>query len=164
MNSSLSVSYRWLVSQNRIERATEIIHKFEKVNKKTIDPEVFNNFIETCNRRNDELKDKTYSLLDLFKTPRLRKTTILMIVIYMSISLVFDGYIRSITSVGLNIFIAFTLASATEFPASSILTCILDRWGRRWLLFGTMSLCSICSLALSFSVNTDNGNYINFVS
>jgi len=67
--------------------------------------------------------------------------------------LVFDGYIRSITSIGLNVFISFTLASATEFPASFILTFVLDRWGRRWLFFGSMVLCGMCSFALSFTVN-----------
>lgn len=146
-------SYRWLLSQNRIEKATSIIHKFERINKKTIDPEVFQNFIETCKRNNETQKDRKYSLLDLFKTPHLRKTTLLMIVIYMSVSLVYDGYIRSITSIGLDIFIAFTLASATEFPASLTLTVVLDRWGRRWTLFGSMCLCAVCSIVLSFTVN-----------
>lgn len=105
-------------------------------------------------------KDRKYSLLDLFKTPHLRKTTLLLIVIYMSVSLVYDGYIRSITSIGLDIFVAFTLASATEFPASFILTFILDRWGRRWLLFGTMFFAAMCSLVLSFTVNASGSKNI----
>lgn len=146
-------SARWLVSQNKMEKATKIIETFERVNKKTIPTEVFKQFIDTCNRHNEELKDKTYSLFDLFKTPRLRKTALLTIVIYMCTSLVYDGYIRSITTIGFNVFIAFTLASATEFPASFILTFILDKWGRRWLMFGTMGLCALCSFALSFTIN-----------
>lgn len=136
-----------------MEQATSIIHKFERINKKTIDPEVFQKFLETCQRNHEAQKDRKYSLLDLFKTPQLRKTTLLMIVIYMAVSLVYDGYIRSITSIGLDIFIAFTLASATEFPASLFLTFVLDRWGRRWTLFGSMFLCALCSIVLSFTVN-----------
>lgn len=151
--------YRWLVSQNKMEKATTIIEKFERVNKRTIPPETFKRFLDTCNRNNEELKDKTYSLFDLFKTPHLRKITLLTIVIYMCSSLVYDGYIRSITTIGFNVFVAFTLASATEFPASFILTFILDKWGRRWLMFGTMALCALCSLALSFTIN-GNGNLL----
>jgi len=150
-------SARWLLSQNRVEKATIIIHKFEHINKKTIPADVFQNFVDTCQRNNESQKDRKYSLLDLFKTPQLRKTTLLMIVIYMSVSLVYDGYIRSITSIGLDVFIAFTLASATEFPASFLLTIILDRWGRRWTLFGSMVMCAMCSIVLSFTVN---GNVI----
>lgn len=142
-----------------MEKATNIINKFERVNKKEIPPEMFKNFAETCNRNNEELKDKTYSLFDLFKTPRLRKTAILTILIYMCASLVYDGYIRSITSIGFDVFVAFTLASATELPASLLLTFILDRWGRRWLLFGSMALCAVCSFALSFTID-GNGNII----
>lgn len=140
-----------------MDKATTIIHKFERINKKTVDSEVFQNFIETCQRNNEAEKDRKYSLFDLFRMPKLRKTTLLMIVVYMAVSLVYDGYIRSITSVGLDIFIAFTLASATEFPASLVLTLILDRWGRRWVLFGSMVLCAACSVVLSFTVN-GNGN------
>jgi len=148
-------SARWLVSQNKMERATSTIQKFERINKKTIPPEMYQDFIDSCKRTNDEVKERTYSLFDLFKTPHLRKTAVLTIGIYMATSLVYDGYIRSITSIGLNVFISFTLASATEFPASVVLTLILDRWGRRWLLFGTMALCAACSFALSFTIDVN---------
>lgn len=60
------------------------------------------------------------------------------------------GYARNIEGLGLNTFIAFTIASATELPASCILTLILDRWGRRWLGLGTMVLCGCCSIIASF--------------
>lgn len=131
----------------------------ERVNKRRIDPVVYKNFVNSCRQNNEMNQTKKYHLFDLFKTPHLRKVTLLLIVIYMSVSLIYDGYIRSITSIGLNIFTAFTLASATEFPASSTLTLLLDRLGRRWFLFGTMIVCSICSLALSFSIN-GNGSEI----
>lgn len=122
---------------------------------------MFRDFLETCQRNNEAQKNRKYSLLDLFKTPQLRKTTLLLIVIYMSVSLVYDGYIRSITSIGLDIFIAFTLASATEFPASLTLTLILDSWGRRWTLFGSMVLCAACSIVLSFTVNGNGNEFAN---
>ncbi|XP_037038412.1 solute carrier family 22 member 3-like [Bradysia coprophila] len=145
-------SIRWLISQNRMTKAKRIIRHIERVNKRHIDPKVFQNFIESCRRRNETNKNQKYHLLDLFRTPNLRKAILLLIVIYMSVSLIYDGYIRSITSIGLDIFIAFTLASGTEFPASSVITLLLDRLGRRWFLFGTMIACSICSLALSYSI------------
>lgn len=147
------MSRRWLISQNHMKKAKHIIRQIERVNNKKIDPEVYRNFIESCRRNNENNENKKYHLLDIFKTPHLRKATLLLIVIYMSVSMIYDGYIRSITSIGLDIFVAFTLASATEFPASSILTLLLDRLGRRWFLFGTMIICSMCSLALSFSIN-----------
>jgi OCT family organic cation transporter-like MFS transporter 13 len=96
--------------------------------------------------RKEEEMDKAYTVLDLFKTPRLRKITILLIVMWMAISLVFDGHVRNVGSLGLDIFLTFTIASATEFPADTFLTMVLDVWGRRWLACGSMVLSGIFSL------------------
>lgn len=95
----------------------------------------------------EEADNSRYSLLDLFKTPRLRNTTILLILIWMSISLVFDGHVRNVGSLGLDFFVTFTVAAATELPADTLLTLVLDRWGRRWLAFGTMVMSGLFSLS-----------------
>lgn len=73
--------------------------------------------------------------------------TILLILIWMAISLVFDGHVRNVGSLGLDLFLTFTVASATELPADTFLTIVLDRWGRRWLSFSTMVFSGLFSLA-----------------
>lgn len=93
-----------------------------------------------------EADHNNYSIMDLFKTPHLRKITLLLIAIWMLISLVFDGHIRNVGALGLNVFVTFTVAAATECPADIILTLTLDRWGRRWLAFGTMVLSGLFSI------------------
>lgn len=92
------------------------------------------------------IETSKYSIFDLFKTPRLRRITIALIIIWMATSLIFDGHIRNIGSLGLNIFTTFTIASATELPANLILTFTLDRWGRRWYACGSMVLSGVFSL------------------
>lgn len=139
--------YRWLVSQGKIEKAIGILRKFEKINKKQIPPQILKDFNDSCSRlKEEEAENNNYSVLDLFKTPRLRKITILLIIIWMSISLVFDGHVRNVGSLGLDFFITFTVAAATEFPADTLLTLTLDKWGRRWLACGTMMASGIFSL------------------
>ncbi|KAJ0182993.1 hypothetical protein K1T71_000969 [Dendrolimus kikuchii] len=93
-----------------------------------------------------EQEYNNYSVLDLFRTPRLRKNTILMVIIWMSISMVFDGHVRNVGSLGLDIFLTFTIATATEFPADIFLISILDIVGRRWLAFSTMVISGVFSL------------------
>ncbi|XP_012267339.2 organic cation transporter protein-like [Athalia rosae] len=140
-------SARWLVSQGKVDRAISILRKFERINGKTVPENVYQDFKETCAKlQKEEESDKTYSVLDLFSTPRLRNITILLIIIWMAISLVFDGHVRNVGSLGLNVFMTFTVASATELPADTFLTAVLDRWGRRWLAFGSMFLSGIFSL------------------
>lgn len=132
-------SARWLVSQGKVDRAIGILKKFERINGKTIAPQIYKDFTDSCNKlHEEEANNNQHSVLDLFKTPRLRNITILLIVIWMAISLVFDGHVRNVGALGLNVFVTFTVAAATECPADIFLTFTLDRWGRRWLAFGTM--------------------------
>ncbi|XP_075161063.1 organic cation transporter protein-like [Haematobia irritans] len=140
-------SARWLVSQGKVDKAISIMKKLEKSNGKYIPAETYQNFKESCMRMNqEESQNQSYSVLDLFKTPRLRRITILLIVIWMAISLVFDGHVRNVGSLGLDLFLTFTIACFTEFPADTLLTLTLDRFGRRWLACGSMVLSGLFSL------------------
>lgn len=140
-------SARWLVSQGKIDKAVSILHKFEKINKRNVKPEIFTAFTSSCKKiQEDEAANSNYSIIDLFKTPRLRKITILFIVIWMAISLAFDGHVRNVGALGLNFFVTFTIASATEMPADVLLTFTLDHVGRRWYAFGSMVLSGVFSL------------------
>nr|XP_034173980.1 organic cation transporter protein-like isoform X1 [Osmia lignaria] len=140
-------SARWLVSQGQVDRAIKILHKFEYMNGTKVPDDIYKRFRETCERIcKEEEADKTYSVLDLFRTPRLRKITILFIVIWMAVSLVFDGHVRNVDNLGLNMFVTFTIAAATELPADTFLTAVLDRWGRRWLACGSLVISGIFSI------------------
>nr|XP_026483475.1 organic cation transporter protein-like [Vanessa tameamea] len=141
-------SARWLLSQGKIDKALVIMKKFERINKTKIPDKVLSEFTEASHKaiKESEAESKTYSVLDIFRTPRLRRNALLLIVIWMAISLVFDGHVRNVGSLGLDIFLTFTIATATEFPADTFLTVVLDRWGRRWLACGSMVISGIFSL------------------
>ncbi|CAH2236945.1 jg23393 [Pararge aegeria aegeria] len=141
-------SARWLLSQGKIDKAMVIMKKFERINKTKIPDKVLNEFTDATQKaiKESEAESKTYSVLDIFRTPRLRRNALLLIVIWMAISLVFDGHVRNVGSLGLDIFLTFTIATATEFPADTFLTVVLDRWGRRWLACGSMVVSGIFSL------------------
>lgn len=69
-----------------------------------------------------------------------------MILLWMIISLVFDGHVRNVETLGLDVFLTFTIATVTEFPADTFLTLVLDVWGRRWLAAGSLAVSGIFSL------------------
>lgn len=152
-------SARWLVSQGQTKRAMKILRKVARINRRSVDESVFTKFEQDCDelrRREEELcteaspdgtkKRRNYSILDLFRTPHLCKITLLLILIWMAISLVFDGHVRNVDNLGMDLFITFTIATATELPADTFLTLVLDRWGRRWLACGTMVVSGLFSL------------------
>ncbi|PZC70816.1 hypothetical protein B5X24_HaOG214833 [Helicoverpa armigera] len=140
-------SARWLIAQGRIDEAIKIMQKCERINKKKIPDEVIEEFRVTATEiAKAEQECKNYSVLDLVKTPRLRRHSILLVLIWMSIAMVFDGHVRNVGSLGLDMFKTFTVATFTEFPADILLILTLDVIGRRWLAFGTMVISGIFSL------------------
>lgn len=140
-------SARWLLSTGKFDKAMNILKKFEKINGTSVSDEIYSKFKTSFTKtEKDEELNKNYTILDLFKTPRLRKITLLLILMWMAISLVFDGHVRNVGSLGLDVFLTFTIASATEFPADTFLTMVLDVWGRRWLACGSMVVSGIFSL------------------
>uniref|UniRef100_A0A8D8ZDD1 Organic cation transporter protein n=1 Tax=Cacopsylla melanoneura TaxID=428564 RepID=A0A8D8ZDD1_9HEMI len=140
-------SARWLLSQGRVDETISIMRRFEKMNNKHVDEKIYESLKKSCQNLITQDKDqKRYSVLDLFRSARLRNVTCLLIVIWMSISLLFDGHVRQVEHLGLDFFITFTIASATELPADTLLTFTLDKWGRRWYAAATMILSGVFSL------------------
>ncbi|XP_061727789.1 carcinine transporter-like isoform X2 [Cydia pomonella] len=139
-------SARWLISQGRIEESIKILQKCGKVNGKKLPDDIIKEFRETAAElAKSEQEVKNYSALDLFKTPRLRKHSILLVLIWCCTAMVFDGHVRNVGSLGLDMFLTFTVATATEFPADVLLISVLDILGRRWLAFGSMVISGIFS-------------------
>lgn len=91
----------------------------------------------------NQTKDSKESLLVLLKSAPLRLTMTLMLIVYMSCSVIFDGLVRMSDAFGLDFFISFTLTSATEIPSVTLLAIVLDRWGRRNLTAGPLAIAAI---------------------
>lgn len=140
-------SARWLVSQGKIDKALKILRKIERINYSNVKPEIYAAFTKSCAHfQAEEAVNTNLSIIDLFKTPRLRKITILLLIIWMAISLAFDGHVRNVGALGLDVFITFTIGAFTEMPADIMLTYTLDIVGRRWYAFASLVLSGIFSL------------------
>ncbi|XP_033336293.2 organic cation transporter protein [Megalopta genalis] len=139
-------SARWYITSGKIDRAIEMLKKFAKVNGKEVKPEIFEEFEKSC--RSMIEKDKShnqYTVLHLFKKPRLARITIMLIIYWLLMVWVFDGHVWNMKLLDPDVFTSFSLASLTELPAAILLALFLDRWGRRWMGFASMFLCGIFS-------------------
>ncbi|KAG6802461.1 carcinine transporter [Apis mellifera caucasica] len=144
-------SARWYITSGRIDKAIEMLKKFAKVNGKEVKQEIFDEFEKSCRMSNE--KDQShnqYTVLHLFKLPRLSRITIMLIVYWLLMVWVFDGHVWNMKLLDPDVFMSFSLASLTELPAAVLLALFLDRWGRRWMGFASMFLCGVFSfVALS---------------
>lgn len=144
-----------MASRGKTDKAVAVLRKFERVNKTKIPQDVLDEFIVSSRKSQPNIvlrkdiiiivpitfstnfqlssnrprrSDEAVTVTTLFKTPELRTMMFLMVVSYISISLVFDGLVRMSENMGLDFFVTFTLAAATEIPSLALLTLVLDRY------------------------------------
>ncbi|XP_061720794.1 carcinine transporter-like isoform X3 [Cydia pomonella] len=129
-------SVRWLVSRGRTNQAVRVFKTFEKINRTHIPQEVMDDFVIASR----QTQNQKHSVSALFRSAPLRTMLAYMVAVYMCCALVFDGLVRLSESLGLDFFLTFTLASATEIPSVTLLALVMDRWGRRKLTVVPMGL------------------------
>lgn len=74
---SVQESALWLISKNEIDKAIQCFERVAKFNRKELRPETIEQFRKSCSDSNHNRKE-TANLLDLFKTPRLRRNTLIL--------------------------------------------------------------------------------------
>lgn len=81
--------------------------------------------------QNNNANEGTGNLLDLLKTPTLRKYTIIMWLNWLFCGLSFFGANQYIGQIGGNIFLNIALAALAQMPGVVICCWIVEVWGRR---------------------------------
>ncbi|VVC96060.1 unnamed protein product [Leptidea sinapis] len=124
-------SARWLISKGRVDKAVTVLKRFEKMNGNKIPDNVMEKFVTIAKTRIE--KEDGISLI--FKTPSLRIMVVFLIIAFMAVAVMFDGIIRMSENLGMDFFVTFAVTSATEIPSIIVLLFLLDRLGRRWLVY-----------------------------
>uniref|UniRef100_A0A671V1H7 Solute carrier family 22 member 3 n=1 Tax=Sparus aurata TaxID=8175 RepID=A0A671V1H7_SPAAU len=117
-------SPRWLISQKNTAKALEITEAMAKENKKKLSK----NF-ETVTE--DEGDSPSASLLDLFRTPNMRKHTFILMFNWFTSAVVYQGLIMRVGIAGGNVYIDFLISGLVEFPAAFLILITIERIGRR---------------------------------
>ncbi|XP_012276482.1 carcinine transporter [Orussus abietinus] len=139
-------SARWYITIGRTDKAIEMLKRFEKMNGKNIKQEIYDEFEKSVNSMMASDKShKQYTVLDLFRKARLARITVILVLYWLLIILVFDGHVWNMKLLDPDVFMSFSLAALTELPAAVLLAIFLDRWGRRWMGFLSMFICGIFS-------------------
>ncbi|KAG8011506.1 Solute carrier family 22 member 2 [Nibea albiflora] len=117
-------SPRWLASQKKYSKALKITEAMAKENKKKLSTN-----IETLHE--DETDSPTASLLDLFRTPKMRKHTLILMFNWFTSAVVYQGLIMRVGIAGGDVYINFLISGLVEFPATFFILFTIDRIGRR---------------------------------
>ncbi|XP_011499845.1 PREDICTED: solute carrier family 22 member 3-like [Ceratosolen solmsi marchali] len=140
----LPESARWYISNKMSHNVIRKLKRIASINRVEPDVHFYENFYKNINSVDNISKSAT--LVDLFKTPRLAKTTIILTAVWMLTVIAFDGHVYSLNLLKNSVFVSFSLACVTEFPAGFLLTLLLNRWGRRFCSFITMASTTIFTI------------------
>uniref|UniRef100_A0A8D3CU07 Solute carrier family 22 member 3 n=1 Tax=Scophthalmus maximus TaxID=52904 RepID=A0A8D3CU07_SCOMX len=117
-------SPRWLLSQNKKAKAVKITEDMAKENKMTLSKN-----IETL--ADDNADFTTASFMDLIRTPKMRKHTLILSYNWFTSAVVYQGLIMRLGILGGNVYIDFLIAGLVEFPAAFLILFTIERVGRR---------------------------------
>lgn len=133
----------------REEDAVNELTRVAKTNKKSIQAdEIRNELTSPKSREANNLSEESekVTLIDMFKTPRLRMNAVLVNVICMMGFMCYYGHVQNTSNLGEgNIYKSYFLGALVEIPCWSV-PFLINKLGRRWpllVLFATSGVCGV---------------------
>ncbi|KAH8417694.1 hypothetical protein KR222_004469 [Zaprionus bogoriensis] len=139
-------SAQWLVTRNDIDGAVKRLQRVAKINRRDLSESDIDAFRSYCQKAQDS-ESVDNKMLDIFKTPRLRRTTIRALIVFMVITLCYNTVSRHVEGQGISPFIMFSLSALTLPPAGFLLAGIQNLIGRKGSSFSAMLLTGLFTAA-----------------
>nr|XP_020492316.1 solute carrier family 22 member 6-A-like [Labrus bergylta] len=121
----LPKSARWLMANDRQEEAWEVIRKAAQMNGNPLTKD-----LEMCQvykvEEKTEVKRK-YSFIDLVRTPKMRKQSLIVFYLWFANVLVYYGLSLNISDFNMNIYLTQLIFGLVEMPARTITLFTLNR-------------------------------------
>ena len=154
----MSESPKWLLSRNKVEKAEKIVRKIVKFNKKH---DVNDVKLHPIEQQSEDTQKVT--VLDLFKTPNLRKVSLIQYFAWFSTSCVYYGLTLNAGTLvpDASLHLNFLIGGLVEIPSYLLSILVILYSGRRIPLSGTFLLGGV-SLFLMLTVLDNNAGSLAF--
>ncbi|XP_078603971.1 organic cation transporter protein-like [Branchiostoma floridae x Branchiostoma japonicum] len=133
----LPESPRWLLSKQRVTAATDVLQRAARMNKVTLTDEVSDLLVKSA--ESNEIT-KSFTIIDLVRTPRMRKITLTMCLVWMFIAGVYFGLIVGTTGLAGDPYVNFAIGTALEIMLAILGWAGMERWGRKPVIAGSMGI------------------------
>ncbi|GFR76342.1 solute carrier family 22 member 15-like [Elysia marginata] len=154
-------SFRWLAVHGRDKDATAVVTKIAKMNGRPKPSlEILVNMAECERRRALAESSIRYSYLDLFRDSHVRKTVLIMTVVWNTLAIIYYGISFSVQALSGDFYINFLILSMLELPAPIFnlptMTFLSRRRGSA-LHFVIVSMACFCITIVSLAYGNDTG-------
>ncbi|XP_007500657.1 solute carrier family 22 member 13 isoform X2 [Monodelphis domestica] len=139
----LPESARWLLTQDRVEEAKELIQKAAAMNKCSVSP-------ETLSQLAPEKTAPKGNVLDLLRHPQLRKVTLILFCVWFADSLGYYGLGLNVGGFGLDIYLTQLIFGLVEVPARLSTSFMMEKFGRKKSQMGMLIAGGVMSLIIIF--------------
>lgn len=149
----LPESARWLMANGKADEAHHFIRKCAEMNNRakclsTITPKTLLEAAE------DETRDKKYTIINLFKTPGIRKLATCSGILWFGVAFTYYGISLNITGFGLNPYLTQLIFASIEMPMKIGVYFFLEKIGRKPGEIATMLTTGFC-LFINIFVSQD---------
>ncbi|KAJ8936299.1 hypothetical protein NQ318_001492 [Aromia moschata] len=157
-------SVRWLLANNKNEKAKKIVFKVAKVNKVTLSDSIVETFKEETpltTKGDSELKEREIFIVvqRMAKSTRLLLRFAILYFIWAVNAFIYYGLSINSTSLGGNKYINFALVSLIEIPGYTIAWVCIQKLGRRISLVASLLVCGITCTLTIFATNVSGSNW-----
>ncbi|XP_037944866.1 organic cation transporter protein [Teleopsis dalmanni] len=148
-------SAQWLVTRHDIDGAIKRLKRVAKFNGRIVKDEEFEEFRKHCEKQQQKKEgevQKHANLIDMFRTPRMRKHTLILFFKSMVITLCYDVVSRNVEGMGVSPFVMFSLSACSVLPASVLLILLQDRIGRKGMAAGSLLVGGFFTAAAGIAI------------
>lgn len=150
-------SSRWLVAKGRLDEADKVLEKYNP--KAEVSKEELTTMLtEVYHGTQEELEEsRKYTILDLLKSPKLRRRSLILFFNWFAISLGFYGLLINISNLEGDIYVNFVINYLVELPSVPISWFIIQKFGRRIPYIIKMGFTGlVCLLVLAVPKTKEN--------
>ncbi|KAM6185575.1 solute carrier family 22 member 1 [Rhynchocyon petersi] len=138
-------SPRWLLSQKRNQQAVRIMRHMAQKNGRLPPAD-----LEMLSLEEEPSEKLSPSIADLFRTPCMRKHTFILLYLWFTSAVVYQGLIMHMGATGGNLYLDFFYSALVEFPASFLILFTIDRIGRIYPLAVSNLIAGAACFAMIF--------------
>ncbi|KAM7283373.1 carcinine transporter [Ixodes scapularis] len=141
-------SPRWLLSQNRMAEAEDVVQKIAKWNGKKIPA----NFLQACMEQQQKLTGNKYlkeevSLQKLASYPNLLKKVLVVTFSWTANTMVYNGLSLATSTMNISDYLSFAISGAVEVPGVLLAWAFMDKYGRRPVMVSSMLIGGLACIS-----------------